>query len=643
MILSTDIETYSGTDLRSAGLYRYTQDPTFEVLLIAYALDNGPVEVLDLKQNPDNPKIGEYVQMLQDPSIVKTAYNAAFEITCLSKHFNLDLDPAQWHCTMVQAASLGLPKSLAGAAKALGPDKKMEEGQDLIRYFCQPCRPTATNGGRTRNLPQHAQSKWITFVEYCRQDVVVERSVRESMANYPLDPVEQTAWEMDQRINRRGVLTDRDLVRQARALSEAHTEELMQESIRISGLTNPNSVAQLKEYLGLDSLTKADVKARVKTSEGSEQQLLSNRLELGKTSVAKYKAIETCCGSDGRVRGLFQFYGASRTGRWAGRLVQLQNLPRNSIKELDQARQLVLAGDIDSVKREISPSVNQVLSDLVRTAFIARPGYTLAVADFSAIEARVLAWLANERWRMEVFAGDGKIYEASAERMFNLPKGSVTKHDPMRQRGKVAELALGYGGSVGALERMGALDMGLGKDELPGLVNAWRAANRNIVSLWQRVNEAAMAAMHGNPGPELPYGLRFYRTGKLLHLELPSGRVLRYFRPFLTTNRFGGDSIGYESYDTGVWGTVETYGAKLVENIVQAIARDCLRDTMLKVEPFWPEIVMHIHDEVVIEVPKAQEQIALDHITSIMSEAISWAPGLLLRGDGYLTDYYRKD
>ena len=360
-------------------------------------------------------------------------------------------------------------------------------------------------------------------------------------------------------------------------------------------------MAQLKEYLGLNSLTKADVKARVKTTEGSEQQLLSNRLELGKTSVAKYKAIETCCGSDGRVRGLFQFYGASRTGRWAGRLVQLQNLPRNSIKELDQARQLVLAGDIDSVKREISPSVNQVLSDLVRTAFIARPGYTLAVADFSAIEARVLAWLANERWRMGVFAGDGKIYEASAERMFHLPEGSVTKHDPMRQRGKVAELALGYGGSVGALERMGALDMGLGKDELPGLVNAWRAANRNIVGLWQRVNEAAMAAMHGNPGPELPYGMRFYRTGKLLHLELPSGRVLRYFRPFLTTNRFGGDSIGYESYDTGVWGTVETYGAKLVENIVQAIARDCLRDTMLRVEPFWPEIVMHIHDEVVIE------------------------------------------
>lgn len=640
-MLAIDIETYSDIDLRKAGLYKYAASPAFGILLIAYAIDDEPVKIIDLMNNEDTT---EFEKLLLDPTMLKSAYNAQFEITCLSSWLGAQLDPAQWRCTMVQAATLGLPRSLEDVANTLGlTERKMSEGKALIKYFCQPCNPTAVNGGRTRNYPFHAEDRWNTFKTYCGQDVEVERAVRGAMANYPVIDGEQHAWELDQRINCRGVQADLDLVNAAIDLSTKHSDALRQESQSLSGLDNPNSVAQLKDYLGVDSLTKKDVKAMVEDADGAHRQILENRLELGKTSVSKYIAIQNCILPDSRVRGLFQFYGASRTGRWAGRLVQLQNLPQNHLPDLDMARELVLARDLNGIKTKVSPSINQVLSELVRTAFTAKPGHIFAVADFSAIEARVLAWLADEKWRLDVFATHGKIYEASAEKMFNLPAGSIQKGDPMRQKGKVAELALGYGGSVGALTAMGAVDMGLESDELPGLVTAWRHANPSIVRLWYKVNDAAMAAVKREGYVDLPKGLKATRTGSLLHIALPSGRALRYFRPNLGVNRFGGDAICYQSYDAGLWGRVDTYGAKLVENIVQAIARDCLRDAMMEVEKFWPEIVMHIHDEMVVEVPEEYADIALKQITDIMAKPLPWAPGLQLCGDGYLTKYYKKD
>ena len=546
---------------------------------------------------------------------------------------------------MILAAAVGLPRSLGEVAKVLqlGDDaQKDTAGKNLIKYFSMPCKPTKANGHRTRNLPDHAPDKWERYIEYNRQDVVVERAIRNKLIQYRPNEVEHAAWVLDQQINARGVLVDMHFVNQAIAMSEAHRKACTAEAIRLTGLENPNSVAQLKDWLGADSLTKLDVVDMLKVSEGDRKRVLELRQELGKSSVKKYEAIRNSVCSDSRVRGLFQFYGANRTGRWAGRLVQLQNLPQNHISDLDGAREVLASGDMLAMET-LYGSVPDNLSQLLRTVLVAPEGRTFAVADFAAIEARVIAWLAGEQWRQDVFQQGGDIYCASASQMFHVPveKHGVNGH--LRQKGKVAELALGYGGSTGAMINMGALRMGLTEDELPDIVTKWREASPNIVKLWKDVEKAAMLAVKYGEETELHHGIRVYRTGKILHIQLPSGRCIRYFAPHLTQNKFGNESIGYQAYDNGKWGHAETFGGKLTENIVQAIARDCLRDAMLAASQVYPDIVMHIHDEMVVEIPNEGSDETLKEICSIMGAPIPWAPGLLLRADGYTTDYYKKD
>lgn len=640
--LSIDIETYSGTDLTKSGVYRYVEDPDFSILLFGYAFDDDPVEVIDLTEReiPD-----DVIDALYDPNVIKTAYNAAFEITCLNRHLSwmLPLPFEQWQDTMILAAAVGLPRSLGEVAKVLKlGDQKDTAGKNLIKFFSMPCKPTKKNGQRTRNYPEHDPEKWDQYIEYNRQDVVVEREIRRKLIQYLPDETEHAAWVLDQKINARGVGVDMDLVTQAIAMSQRHKEDRMAEAIRLTGLENPNSVAQLKEWLETDSLTKQDVADLLKTANGNRRRVLELRQELGKSSVKKYEAIQNSICRDHRVRGLFQFYGANRTGRWAGRLVQLQNLPQNHIPDLDHARNLLLNGDMDSIDL-LYGSVPDTLSQLLRTALIAPEGKVFAVADFAAIEARVIAWLAGETWRQDVFRDGGDIYCASASQMFHVPvvKHGVNGH--LRQKGKIAELALGYGGSKGAMVSMGALRMGLNEEELPDIVTKWREASPNIVQLWKDIEKAAMMAVKYGEETELHHGIRFFRTGKILHIQLPSGRCIRYFAPHVTMNKFGNESIGYQAYDCGKWGHAETFGGKLTENIVQATARDCLRDAMLRVSGHYPDIVMHIHDEMVVEVPEDRADKHLASISDLMGLPISWAPGLLLRADGYTTKFYKKD
>ena len=642
--LSIDIETYSGTDLGKSGVYRYVEDPDFEILLFAYAFDDDPVEVIDLTERVLSADVQD---ALFDPEVLKTAYNASFEITCLNRWFGpgYTLGADQWEDTMILAAAVGLPRSLGEVAKVLklGDDaQKDTAGKNLIKYFSMPCKPTKANGHRTRNLPEHDPAKWERYIEYNRQDVVVERAIRNRLLAYRPDEVEHAAWVLDQQINSRGVMVDMQLVKQAIAMSEKHREACTVEAIFLTGLKNPNSVAQLKDWLGAESLTKLDVADMLKVSEGDRKRVLELRQELGKSSVKKYEAIRNSVCEDSRVRGLFQFYGANRTGRWAGRLVQLQNLPQNHITDLDGARDTLASGDMAAMEM-LYGSVPDNLSQLLRTVLVAPEGMTFAVADFAAIEARVIAWLAGEQWRQDVFRQGGDIYCASASQMFHVPveKHGVNGH--LRQKGKVAELALGYGGSTGAMINMGALRMGLTEEELPDIVTKWREASQNIVKLWKDVEKAAMLAVKYGEETELQHGLKFFRTSKILHIQLPSGRCIRYFAPHLTTNRFGQESIGYQAYENGKWGHAETFGGKLTENVVQAIARDCLRDAMLAVSETYPRIVMHIHDEMVVEVPGETAEADLKEICSIMGRPIPWAPGLLLRADGYTTDYYKKD
>ena len=646
--LSIDIETYSGTDLTKSGVYRYVEDPDFDILLLASAFNDDPVEVIDLTERTIPESL---ITALFDPFVVKTAYNAAFEITCLNRwfrthwHVTRKLLVNQWEDTMILAAAVGLPRSLGEVAKVLklGDEaQKDTAGKNLIKYFSMPCKPTKTNGQRTRNLPEHAPDKWERYIEYNRQDVVVERAIRNALLRYRPDETEYDAWVLDQQINARGVMVDMQLVEQAIAMSDAHKEACTAEAIRLTGLANPNSVAQLKEWLEVESLTKLDVADMLKVSEGDRKRVLELRQELGKSSVKKYEAIRNSVCEDNRVRGLFQFYGANRTGRWAGRLVQLQNLPQNHITDLDGAREVLASGDALAMET-LYGSVPDNLSQLLRTVLVAPEGCTFAVADFAAIEARVIAWLAGEQWRQDVFRNGGDIYCASASQMFHVPveKHGVNGH--LRQKGKVAELALGYGGSTGAMINMGALRMGLTEDELPDIVTKWREASPNIVKLWRDVENAAMLAVKYGEDTELHHGIRIFRSGKLMHIKLPSGRCIRYYAPHLTMNKFGRESIGYQAYDNGKWGQAETFGGKLTENIVQAIARDCLRDAMLAVSKVYPDIVMHIHDEMVVEIPSERRDGALKEICSIMGAPIPWAPGLLLRADGYTTDYYKKD
>ena len=642
-ILEMDIETFSDVDLIKCGVYAYADSPAFEVLLFAYSFDGGETRVIDLAQGEELP--GEVAEAVFDGSVVKTAFNANFERTCLSKHFGRYLPPDSWHCSAVQAALLALPRSLEDVGAVLGLDEqKMKEGKELIRYFCVPCKPTKANGGRRRNMPCHAPEKWELFKTYCMRDVDVEKAIRRKLYKFPIPEGEMELYRLDQRINDRGVLVDMGLVRQAVVCERLHKEVVTRRAYELTGLENPNSVAQLKGWLGengveAESLSKKAVTEMIGESDGEVEELLRLRLLMAKTSVKKYEAMERSVCSDGRVHGLLQFYGANRTGRWAGRLVQVQNLPQNHIEDLELARRLVREGRFEDVEM-LYDSTPKVLSELIRTAFVPEPGCRFVVADFSAIEARVLAWLAGERWRLEVFSSHGKIYEASASAMFHVPIEEVTKGSPLRQKGKIAELGLGYGGAAGALVSMGALDMGLSEDELPSLVAAWRRANPHITQFWWDVDKAAVEAVMKRAKTRAGRIGFEYRSG-ILFVMLPSGRKLAYVKPRMAVNKFGREGLTYEGIlENKKWGRIETYGPKLVENIVQGTARDLLAEAMLRVEKRGYPIVMHCHDEIIAEVPEGMGSV--EEMCEVMAVRPSWAEGLPLRADGYECPFYQK-
>lgn len=645
--LAIDIETYSPLDIVKVGGYRYAEN--CEVLLFGYAYDGAPVEVIDLTKDKLPPSI---VDDLINPEVIKTAYNAQFERTVLSHYIGYDgfLPADQWRCTMILSRTLGMPGSLAGDSEAMRlseDEAKLATGKALIAYFCKPCRPTKSNGGRTRNMPEDAPDKWAEFIRYNRRDVETERTLRQRMIQFAPSATEQTLYSLDQAINDRGVMLDMPMVRAAIKTDSDYKGRLMARARKLTGLDNPNSAEQLKGWIeeqeGFrpDTITKANVAdLQAQCRSASVKEMLDIRQLLAKTSVKKYECMERACCRDGRVHGLLQFYGASRTGRWAGRLVQVQNLPRNSMADLDDARALLKQ---DAVTLEMCyDNVPDVLSQLIRTAFVARPGCQFIVADFSAIEARVIAWLAREQWRQKVFAEGGDIYCASASQMFHVP---VVKHGingELRQKGKIAELALGYQGSIGALKAMGADRMGLDDEELMSIVAKWRQASPSIVRMWYNIEEAVKEAIDDHCTVGLPhYRLAVaYRKG-LLQITLPSGRNISYVRPKLLTNS-GKTSIVYEGTEqvSRKWGQLETYGGKLTENIVQATARDCLAVAMTRLEAAGYRIVMHIHDEVVIEHPDAGK---LEEVREIMGQPIPWAPELILRADGYTTPYYKKD
>ncbi|MFR5631977.1 MAG: DNA polymerase [Monoglobales bacterium] len=642
--LSIDLETYSDVDLIKCGGYAYADSPAFEVLLFAYSFDGEETKVIDLARGELLP--AEVESAIFDENIIKTAFNANFERICLSKHFGRQLSPKSWHCSAVQTAMLALPRSLEEVGAVLGLEKqKMKEGRDLIRYFCMPCKPTKSNGGRTRNLPCHAPEKWELFKTYCKRDVDVEKAIRYKLRNFPMPESEMEVYRLDQEINDRGILVDKKLVEQAVAGDSLHKEIVTKRAYELTGLENPNSVAQIKGWLSekgleIDSLSKQAVSELIQESDGEVEELLKLRLLMAKTSVKKYEAIERSVCSDGRVHGLLQFYGANRTGRWAGRLVQVQNLPQNHIVDLELARNLVKQGRFEDVEL-LYDSTPKVLSELIRTAFIPKPGYRFLVADFSAIEARVLAWLSGEQWRLDVFSSHGKIYEASASAMFHVPVEEIGKGSPLRQKGKIAELALGYGGSVGALTSMGALNMGLEEEELAPLVSSWRSANPHITQFWWDVDAAAIKAVTEKKQTRVGKISFEYKSG-ILFVTLPSGRKLSYVKPRMALNKFDRNGLTYEGIaENGKWGRIETYGPKLVENIVQGTARDLLAEAMLRVKKCGFDIVMHIHDEVVLEV--AEGVSSVEEVCAIMAVQPEWAKGLPLRADGYECAFYKKD
>lgn len=643
--LSIDIETYSDVPLQKTGVYRYVESPSFEILLFSYSEDSTPVKVVDLACGEKIPD--EIISALTDDSVTKWAFNASFERICLSRFLGYPtgkyLSPKSWKCSMVWAATMGLPLSLEGVGAVLGLKKqKLTEGKELIRYFCQPCSPTKSNGQRTRNFPHHAPDKWQLFKKYNIRDVETEMAIQARLAKYPVPDFVWEEYHIDQVINDRGVALDMELVQQAIQMDSRSRAELTTAMKEITELENPNSVQQMKQWLsdnGLktDTLGKKAVAVLMKTAPPKLQNVLTLRQQLAKSSVKKYQAMETAVCSDGRARGMFQFYGANRTGRWAGRIIQMQNLPQNHLDDLAQARDLVQGGDFEAVQM-LYEDVPDTLSQLIRTAFIPKEGCKFIVADFSAIEARVIAWLAGEKWRQKVFADGGDIYCASASQMFGVPveKHGINGH--LRQKGKIAELALGYGGSVGALKAMGAIDMGISEDELPDLVSAWRQANPHIVKLWWDIDRAVKDAVIKKTTTEA-YGLKFICLSGMLFITLPSGRRLAYVKPKIGENKFGGSSITYEGVgSTKKWERLESYGPKFVENIVQATARDILCYAMKALRKF--SIVMHIHDELVIE---ADSDISLEFICKQMSNTPPWANGLLLRADGYETDFYKKD
>ncbi len=642
-VLSADIETFSDVDLIKCGVYAYADSPAFEILLFAYSFDGGETQIIDLAQGEKFP--AEVEEAIFDVSVTKTAYNANFERTCLSKYFGRYIPPESWHCSAVQAAMLALPRSLEDVGRVLGLDEqKMKEGKELIRYFCVPCKPTKANGGRTRNLPCHAPEKWELFKTYCKRDVDVEKSIRRKLHNFPIPESEMELYRLDQRINDRGVLVDMKLVRNAVSCERLHKEVVTKRAYELTGLENPNSVAQLKGWLGdmgmeAESLSRKAVAEMIAETDGEVEELLRLRLMLAKTSVKKYEAIERSACSDGRVHGMLMFYGANRSGRWSGKNVQLHNLPKNYLPDLELARDLVKQGRFEDIEL-LYDSTPNVLSELIRTAFIPKQGCRFVVADFSAIEARVLAWLSGEQWRLDVFTSHGKIYEASASSMFHVPMEEITKGSTLRQKGKLAELGLGFGGAAGALISMGALDMGLTEEELPPLVAAWRKANPHITQFWWDVDAAAVKAVTEKQKTKVGRIIFEYKSG-ILFITLPSGRKLSYVKPRMAVNRFGRDGLTYEGIsENKKWSRIETYGPKLVENIVQGTARDLLAEAMLRVEKKGYPIVMHCHDEIIAEVPEGTGSV--DEMCEIMAVQPEWAEGLPLRADGFECRFYKK-
>ena len=657
--LSIDLETFSDVDLKKCGVYKYAESPDFEILLFGVSVDGGEVTVYDLASGATVPE--DIIQALADDSVIKWAYNASFERVCLSvwlrrnypqyfSSYSIEedtvrnyLDPTSWRCSLVWGAYMGLPLSLDGIGKVLKlENQKMAEGKALIRYFCVPCKPTKANGGRTRNLPEHDPVKWSTFIAYNKRDVETEMAIQQKLSKFPVPDFLWEEYHLDQEINDRGIQLDMALVEQAITIDERSREELSAKMRQLTALENPNSVQQVKEWLtkhGLevDSLDKKAVKELLKTAPPELAEVLELRRQLAKSSVKKYQAMQNAVCADGRARGMFQFYGANRSGRWAGRLIQLQNLPQNHMAHLEDARSLVRSGDY-ALLSTLYDSVPEVLSELIRTAFVPRDGYKFIVSDFSAIEARVLSFLAGESWRLKVFAENGDIYCASASAMFHVPVEKHGQNAHLRQKGKIAELALGYGGSVGALKSMGALEMGLTEDELQPLVDAWRTSNPNIVQFWWDVDNAVKTAVRQRLDTET-HGIRFrYRSG-MLFIILPSGRQLCYVKPKMGTNKFGGDSVTYEGVgSTKKWERIESYGPKFTENVVQAISRDILMYAMRTLSHCF--IVGHVHDELIIE---CSMDVSLDAVCEQMGRTPPWIEGLNLRADGYETMFYKKD
>lgn len=657
--LSIDLETFSDVDLKKCGVYKYAESPDFEILLFGVSVNGGEVTVYDLASGDTVPE--GIIRALADDSVIKWAYNASFERVCLSvwlrrnypQHFSSYsieedtvrnyLDPSSWRCSLVWGAYMGLPLSLEGIGKVLKlENQKMAEGKALIRYFCVPCKPTKANGGRTRNLPEHDPVKWSTFIAYNKRDVETEMAIQQKLSKFPVPDFLWEEYHLDQEINDRGIQLDMALVEQAIAIDERSREELSAKMRQLTALENPNSVQQMKEWLtkhGLevDSLDKKAVKELLKTVPSELAEVLELRRQLAKSSVKKYQAMQNAVCADGRARGMFQFYGANRSGRWAGRLIQLQNLPQNHMAHLEDTRSLVRSGDY-ALLSALYDSVPEVLSELIRTAFVPRNGYKFIVSDFSAIEARVLSFLAGESWRLKVFAENGDIYCASASAMFHVPVEKHGQNAHLRQKGKIAELALGYGGSVGALKSMGALEMGLAEEELQPLVDAWRTSNPNIVQLWWDVDNAVKTTVRERLDTET-HGIRFrYRSG-MLFIILPSGRRLCYVKPKMGTNKFGGESVTYEGVgSTKKWERIESYGPKFTENVVQAISRDILMYAMRTLSHCF--IVGHVHDELIIE---CGMDVSLDAVCDQMGRTPPWIEGLNLRADGYETMFYKKD
>lgn len=646
-VLHIDLETYSDIDIGKCGAYRYVDSPNFEILLLAYAYDDEPVTVIDVAQREGWP-----TQVLDDilsSDITKVAHNAAFERICLSKFLNTRLDPKAWHCTMVHALSLGFPASLADVGKALnlGEDKqKMAVGKRLITYFCKPCKPTQANGQRTRNYPHHDQEKWNLFKEYNRQDVVTEQAIYDKLMKFPLPESERILYCLDQSINDYGIGVDTDLMDKVIGYSETYEVQMRKECEELTGGINVHSIVQLKQWLTeqegrqIDSLTKDDVDQLLKLDLKPEsKRILELRQETGKTSVKKYEAFERSICSDGRIHGAFQFYGAGRTGRWAGRLIQPQNFPRNAFEDIALARQLVKDRKWEEIEM-LYGSMNDVFSTLIRTLIVPPQGMTFAIADYSAIEARVVAWMADEKWRQDVFANGGDIYCMSATQMFGVPVEKHGQNSHLRKKGKVAELACGYGGGVGALRKMGGEQMGLTEKEMDDIVKKWRRSSPHVVRLWRELGDAAIEAIDTRLRVKCSHGVSFKYAKGILFMTLPSGRSLAYVQP-----RFDGRELTYMGMNqtTRKWERTKTWGGKLTENLIQAIARDCLAVSMSKIQKAGYHIVMHVHDEVIVEVPSEDAESHLKRIENLMGEPIDWAPGLLLTADGFNSPYYRKD